>query len=129
MMAFVGWVSGPTSRFWEGLSPEHAVEGRADVLYSPFPHDRFCGTGLETYRFNWVRPRRECQSSDEVLALTAWLCGARIARTPRPSRTGCCAPSRRRRRREAAAAAAWRWGGACRLGELGVSILEAVHFD
>lgn len=41
----------------EGIShcstPQSAVPPTATVLASPFPHDAFTGSGLETFRFHW----------------------------------------------------------------------------
>eukprot|EP01044_Picomonas_judraskeda_P020611 COSAG03_NODE_4631_length_1486_cov_1.058399_1_plen_387_part_10 len=45
---------GVSSRFWEGLLPGEEIIPNAEVLKSPFPHAKFTGTGLETFRFQWA---------------------------------------------------------------------------
>ena len=55
----------PSTRFWEGLDTDDAIPTRDQVLYSPFPHDRFSGTGLESFRFNWAIADRLLRSSED----------------------------------------------------------------
>jgi len=54
------------ARFWEGLRPDEPVDPNSLVLSSPFPHDRFPSSGLETFRFNWAQADRLLRADDEA---------------------------------------------------------------
>lgn len=54
------------ARFWEGLQPDEPIAPNALVLASPFPHDRFPSTGLETFRFNWAQADRLLRADGEA---------------------------------------------------------------
>ena len=54
------------ARFWEGLRPDEPVDPNSLVLTSPFPHERFPSTGLETFRFNWAQADRLLRADDEA---------------------------------------------------------------
>ena len=48
-----GWAGvSPSTRFWEGLPADEPIDPALPSLLSPFPHQRFDSTGLETFRFN-----------------------------------------------------------------------------
>lgn len=55
------------TRFWEGLHAEEPILPDALVLKSPFPHERFASTGLETFRFNWAQADRLLRVDDDRL--------------------------------------------------------------
>ena len=55
---------GVSSRFWDGLAPDEPIEPAAEVLASPFPHTKFTGTGLETFRFQWAVADRLLRTDD-----------------------------------------------------------------
>ena len=69
----------PLSRGWEGLPGQLSdVSPTTVALPSPFPHEAFTGSGLETFRFHWSVADRLLRS-----------CGdGRSAPAPEPSREG-----------------------------------------
>lgn len=54
-----------STRFWEGLPTEQSIVPDMVVLPSPFPHDRFTATGLETFRWNWAQADRLLRVADD----------------------------------------------------------------